>query len=125
MDCPKRAIFGARKGSAAEFCKTHKPADFVDVISKMCNVEGCVKQAVYGDLIERCVRVQLLDVGGAVNVCDVEACVKQAVYRQQTGNGHFNRQMREFRAAFQSSFMTNEGIACAAERRVHLQACRS
>lgn len=83
-----------------------------------------MKQAVYGDLIDRCVRVQVLDVGGAVNVCHVDACVKQAVCRKQTGNGHIDRQMREFCAAFQSFLVTDEGIACAAERRVHLQVCR-
>ena len=46
--CKLRPTFGAEGTRLAQFCKSHKPEGFVNVLCKRCDVDGCKHQPSFG-----------------------------------------------------------------------------
>eukprot|EP00752_Nemacystus_decipiens_P012619 g11175.t1 len=46
--CKLRPTFGTEGTRLAQFCKSHKPEGFVNVLCKRCDVEGCKHQPSFG-----------------------------------------------------------------------------
>ena len=48
--CITQPIYGKKEGTKkdAEYCVTHKPKDYVNVVSKTCLYEGCTTRPTYG-----------------------------------------------------------------------------
>ncbi len=51
-DCKKHACFGPI-GGHREFCKAHKPAEYVNVAGKRCSYIGCSKGRSYGNIADK------------------------------------------------------------------------
>ncbi len=83
-DCKKQASFGPVGGSA-EFCKTHKLAEYIDLVHKKCSHSGCATRPTYGDAVNGialyCVQHKL---SSHVNVkdkkCSHSGCSKRPNY---------------------------------------------
>ena len=46
--CKRRPTFGVEGTRQAQFCLSHKPEGFVNVLCKQCDVEGCKRQPSFG-----------------------------------------------------------------------------
>jgi len=52
-ECTKQPVYGKSGTKLAEYCKTHAPVDYENVISKRCNHPECTTKAGYGPLFKQ------------------------------------------------------------------------
>ena len=84
-ECDTRACFGIPGSKKATHCALHKPDDYVNVINKTCEHEGCTKQPGYGVVGTKkaiyCLQHKPDDYVDVINkTCEHEGCTKQPVY---------------------------------------------
>lgn len=83
--CSKWATFANNGETRALFCREHRCADMVNVVSKRCEHPGCTKQPTYampGETLRRfCTLHKSTDMVDVANKrCEHPGCMKQSVY---------------------------------------------
>ncbi|EKX55136.1 hypothetical protein GUITHDRAFT_98919 [Guillardia theta CCMP2712] len=100
-NCTNRAIYGSRTSNTSDrFCALHRHASHVNLRSTSCEVRGCVRQPIYGNLSSgiytRCSEHKLAsDVNLRSRRCEFPGCDRSPTYGNQSD--WFARRCRQHR----------------------------